>query len=82
MDVKPPVHVPEGDSRFADPTRGQNPAFFAVRQGYLAASQLVSDLVAAGAAAGLATPGPGSPPVSCWTRSRRHRRPARPEGLE
>jgi len=35
MDVKPPVHVPEGDKRFADPTWSENPAFFAVRQGYL-----------------------------------------------
>ena len=49
MDVKPPVHVPEGDKRFADPTWSENPAFFAVRQGYLAASQLVSDVLAAGA---------------------------------
>ncbi len=48
MDVKPPGHVPEGDKRFADPTWSENPAFFAV-QGYLAASQLVSDLLAAGA---------------------------------
>ena len=37
MDVKPPVHVPEDDKRFADPAWGENPAFFAVRQGYLAA---------------------------------------------
>jgi polyhydroxyalkanoate synthase len=37
MDVKPPVHVPEGDKRFADPAWSENPAFFAVRQGYLAA---------------------------------------------
>jgi len=44
MDVKPPVHVPEGDNRFADPTWSENPAFFAERQGYLAAPQLVSDL--------------------------------------
>jgi hypothetical protein len=49
MDVKPPVHVPEGDKRFADPAWRENPAFFAVRQGYLAAPQLVSDLLAAGA---------------------------------
>ena len=42
--------MPEGDEkRFADPTWSENPAFFAVRQGYLAASQLVSDLLAAGA---------------------------------
>ena len=56
MDVKPPVHVPEGDKRFADPTWSENPAFFAVRQGYVAASQLVSDLLAAGRAT---WPGPG-----------------------
>jgi hypothetical protein len=37
MDVKPPVHMPEGDWRFADPAWSENPAFFAVRQGYLAA---------------------------------------------
>ncbi len=34
MDVKQPVHVPEGDKRFADPTWSENLAFFAVRQGY------------------------------------------------
>ena len=45
MYVKPPVYVPDGDKRFADPTWSQNPAFFAVRQGYLAASQRVSDLL-------------------------------------
>ena len=33
MDVKPPVHMPEGDKRFADPTWSENPVFFAVRQG-------------------------------------------------
>ena len=49
LDAKPPVPVPEGDKRFADPAWSQNPAFFAVRQGYLAASQLMSDLLAAGA---------------------------------
>ena len=37
MDVKPPVHVPAGGKRFADPAWSENPAFFAVRQGYLAA---------------------------------------------
>ena len=78
MDV-PPVHMPEDDKPFADPTWNKNPAFFEVRQGYLPASQLVSDLLAAGmgdpvgdARAQLATG---------WTRSRRHRQPARPEGL-
>ncbi len=49
MDVKPPVHLPEGDTRFADLRWGKKPAFCAVRQGHLAASQPVSDLLAAGA---------------------------------
>jgi polyhydroxyalkanoate synthase subunit PhaC len=49
LDAKPPVPMPEGDKRFADLTWSGNPAFFAVRQGYLAASRLVSDLLAAGA---------------------------------
>jgi hypothetical protein len=40
MDVKGPVDVPEGDRRFADPARSENPAFFAVRRGYLAASEV------------------------------------------
>ena len=52
LDLKPPVHVPEGDKRFADPTWSENPAFFALRQGYLAGSQLTSDLLAAGAGDG------------------------------
>lgn len=74
MDVQP-VHVPERDKRFPDPTWSKNPAFFAAQHGYLAASHLVSDLSATWSA----TPGPGLPPG--WTRSRRHRQPARPEGL-
>jgi polyhydroxyalkanoate synthase len=41
--------VPERDKRFADPAWTGNPAFFAVRQAHLAASRLVSDLLAAGA---------------------------------
>jgi len=49
LDLKPPVHVPETDKRFADPTWAENPAFFALRQGYLAASQLTHDLLASGA---------------------------------
>jgi polyhydroxyalkanoate synthase subunit PhaC len=53
LDLKPPVHVPEADKRFADPTWSENPAFFALRQGYLAASQLTSDLLAAGAGDGV-----------------------------
>ncbi len=58
MDVKPPVRVPEGDKRFADPTWSKNLAFCAVRQGHLAASQLVSDLPTPGRATWPATPGP------------------------
>jgi polyhydroxyalkanoate synthase subunit PhaC len=48
LDASPPVPVPEGDKRFADHTWSENPAFFALRQGYLAASRLASDLLAAG----------------------------------
>ena len=48
LDTKPPVHVPEGDKRFADPAWSENPAFFALRQGYLAMSQLVWQVLAAG----------------------------------
>src|ERR1700720_3411494 len=48
LDVAPPVPVPEGDKRFADRTWSDNPAFFAVRQGYLAAARLVNDVLAAG----------------------------------
>src|ERR1700683_1524061 len=48
MEAAPPVAVPDGDKRFADKTWSDNPAFFALRQGYLATSQLVSDLLAAG----------------------------------
>ena len=44
----PPVAVPDCDKRFADKTWTDNPAFFALRQGYLATSQLVSDLLDAG----------------------------------
>ncbi len=49
IDAPPPVPVPEGDKRFADRTWTDNPAFFAVRQGHLAASRLVNDVLAAGA---------------------------------
>ncbi|HYB14298.1 MAG TPA: hypothetical protein VEF71_02340 [Streptosporangiaceae bacterium] len=80
MDVKPPVHVPGGDKQFADPAWSENPAFFAVRQGYLAASQLVSDLLAAGAGDPAGGVKARLPPVSWWKRSLRHRQPARPEG--
>jgi polyhydroxyalkanoate synthase len=48
MEAAPPVAVPDGDKRFADKTWSDNPAFFALRQGYLATSQLVSDLLDAG----------------------------------
>ncbi len=52
LDVAPPVPVPEGDKRFADRTWSDNPAFFAVRQGYLAASRLANDVLAAGSGHG------------------------------
>ena len=48
LDMAPPVPVPEGDKRFADRTWSDNPAFFALRQGYLAASRLMDDMLAAG----------------------------------
>src|ERR1700722_13223953 len=48
VDVTPPVPVPEGDKRFADRTWSDNPAFFAVRQGYLATTRLVNEVLAAG----------------------------------
>ena len=48
LDVAPAVPVPEVDKRFADRTWSDNPAFFAVRQGYLAAARLVNDVLAAG----------------------------------
>jgi len=80
MDVKPPGHVPEGDKRFADPTWSENPAFFAV-QGYLAASQLVSDLLAAGAG-DLAGDARARLAIGFLLDAlARHRQPARPEGL-
>jgi polyhydroxyalkanoate synthase len=48
VDAPPQVAVPEDDKRFADRTWTDNPAFFALRQGYLATSQLVADVLAAG----------------------------------
>jgi polyhydroxyalkanoate synthase len=48
IDVQPPVPVPEGDKRFADRTWTDNPAFFAIRQAYLATAQLVNDVLEAG----------------------------------
>ena len=47
-DATPPVPAAD-DRRFADRTWHDNPAFFAVRQAYLAAGRLTSDLLAAGA---------------------------------
>jgi polyhydroxyalkanoate synthase len=47
-DATPPVPAAD-DRRFADRTWHDNPAFFAIRQAYLAAGQLTSDLLAAGA---------------------------------
>jgi polyhydroxyalkanoate synthase subunit PhaC len=49
VETPPPVPVPDGDKRFADPAWTDTPAFFAVRQAHLAASRLVNDLLAAGA---------------------------------
>ena len=48
VDAPPQVPVPGDDKRFADRTWSDNPAFFALRQGYLATSQLVSEVLAAG----------------------------------
>ncbi len=48
VDTPPQVRVPEDDKRFADRTWADNPVFFTLRQGYLAASQLVEELLAAG----------------------------------
>src|SRR5579863_9066028 len=48
VDAAPQVPVPEDDKRFADRTWSDNPAFFALRQGYLATTQLVADVLAAG----------------------------------
>jgi polyhydroxyalkanoate synthase len=47
-EAEPPVQV-QDDKRFADRSWHDNPAFFAVRQAYLAAAQLTGDLRAAGA---------------------------------
>jgi polyhydroxyalkanoate synthase len=53
MDVPPAVPVPD-DKRFADRTWQDNPAFFAIRQAYLASQQLADDVLAAGAGGGVA----------------------------
>jgi polyhydroxyalkanoate synthase len=47
-DADPPVAVRD-DKRFADRAWNDNPAFFAVRQAYLAATTLTGDMLAAGA---------------------------------
>ncbi len=47
-EAAPPVPA-EDDKRFADRTWADNPAFFALRQAYLAATQLSRDVLAAGA---------------------------------
>jgi poly[(R)-3-hydroxyalkanoate] polymerase subunit PhaC len=47
-DADPPVPV-QNDKRFADRTWHDNPAFFAIRQAYLAATTLTRDVLAAGA---------------------------------
>ncbi len=47
VQADPPVPAP-ADRRFTDPAWTENPFFFALRQSYLAAGQLVSDLLAAG----------------------------------
>jgi polyhydroxyalkanoate synthase len=51
--AEPPVPVGE-DKRFADRTWNDNPAFFALRQAYLAGVQLAADVRAAGAGAAVA----------------------------
>ncbi len=48
LDAPLPVAIVD-DRRFADRTWHDNPAFFAVRQAYLASRQLADDLLAAGA---------------------------------
>ena len=47
-DLEPPVPLDAKDRRFADPTWDGNPAFFALRQAYLAARRLGEELLAAG----------------------------------
>ena len=47
-EAEPPVPV-GADKRFADPSWNDNPAFFALRQAYLAGIQLADDVRAAGA---------------------------------
>ncbi len=47
-DTPPQVPVPADDKRFADRTWTDNPAFFTLRQWYLASSRLVEEVLAAG----------------------------------
>jgi len=47
-EAEPPIPV-GADKRFADPSWNDNPAFFALRQAYLAGIQLADDVRAAGA---------------------------------
>ncbi|MGO9667845.1 MAG: PHA/PHB synthase family protein [Streptosporangiaceae bacterium] len=53
IEAKPPVPVPDGDRRFADKTWTENPAFFAIRQMYLAGSRLVNEMVELGSGSAL-----------------------------
>ncbi len=48
VDAVPPVPIDERDKRFADQTWTANPAYFTLRQAYLAARRLGEDLLAAG----------------------------------
>ena len=48
--ARPPVPADPKDRRFADPAWEKNAAFFALRQGYLAARQFGEELLAAGEA--------------------------------
>ena len=49
VQAEPPLAADPKDRRFADPAWEKNPAFFALRQSYLAARQYGDDLLAAGA---------------------------------
>ena len=46
--MAPPVPADPGDRRFTDPSWANNPGYFALRQGYLAARRLGEDLLTAG----------------------------------
>lgn len=45
VEVPPPLPVDAKDRRFADPAWSENPAFFALRQAYLAVSRLSDQLI-------------------------------------